>query len=286
MDYTQLPKVDLNAILCDACYSGDLNLIKEVFASTEAKKCNNTIPKNMLLIATERGHLNIIKYIVESEELNDVISAKFKRYILKNAFKEACLKGKLEIVDYIFNLEELNLANKPQVTRTGFIDACKSGHLEVIDYLLNKPELNLTDDFPAFEQAIFFAVAEGHFHLLKYFFDSTPQFALKTLKNSTILFAAESKNKIDVVKYLLTSPDFKDKIHIHEDHDIIYKCAHNGNMTSVLRYLIIDMNIEKTKDIGEHLQRFPNTEIEKMFGFHDLVNNLQTNSIKVKKTKI
>ena len=286
MDYTQLPKVDLNTILCDACYSGNLELIKEVFVSTEAKKCNNIIPKNMLLIATERGHIDIIKYMVESQDLNNVMSAKFKKYILKDIFKEACSKGQLEIVDYIFNLEGLNLANKPQVTRAGFTEACKGGYVEIVDYLLKKEELNFKEDFPAFEHAVFFAVAECHLHLLKYFFDSMPQFALKSLKNSTILFAAESKNQIDVVKYLLTSPDFKDKIHLHEDHDIIYKCAHNGNMTNVLRYLIVELNIEKTKDIDLHLKRFPNAEIEEMFVFHDLVNNLQTNLTKTKKPKV
>jgi ankyrin repeat protein len=286
MDYAKLPKVDLNAILCDACYSGDLKLIKEIFASTEAKKCNNIIPKNMLLIATERGHIDIIKYMVESQELNNILSVKFKKYLLKDIFKEACSKGQLEIVDYIFNLEGLNLANKSQVTRGAFTEACKGGHLAVVDYLLKKDELNFKDDFPAFEHAVFFAVIGSHLHLLKYFFESMPQFALKALKNSTILFAAESKGKIDVVKYLLTSPDFKDKIDLHEDHDIIYKCAHNGNMTNILRYLIVDLNIEKTKDIEVHLKKFPNPEIEEMFVFHDLVNNLQTNLTKTKKPKV
>jgi ankyrin repeat protein len=284
-NYSELSKQDLNSVLCTACFNNDLNLIKEIFNITKAKKCNNTIPKNMLLIAAEQGYLDIIEYMINSEELNNIISAKFKKYLLKDAFKVACSNGKLDIVEYLLNSSELNLKKKPNGIEAGFYEACKNGHLKIINYLF-KQELGIKSNFPAFEYGVTLAVRNGHNHVLKYFFETNYSFALKTLKNSTILYTAESNDKIDVIKYLLTSPDLKDKIHIHEDNDIIYKCAHNGTMLNVLRYLIVDFNIEKTKDIAEHLKKFPNEAIEKMFDFHDLVNNLQFNDAKTKKPKV
>lgn len=286
MNYQDLSKNDLNTILCEACYKGNLDLIKEVFRITQAKKCNNTIAKNMVLIAAEKGHHDIIKYMVESEELNNIITNKFKRYIFKDAFKEACSKGKLDIVDYLFNLTDLKINDKPQAIEEGFHKACSSGHLPIIHYLLKHSDLNIQNNFSTFEYGSILAVRGGHNHLLKYFFESNPEFFLKLLKNSTILHTAESNKQIDVIKYLLTSSDFKDKIHIHDDNDIIYKCAHNGNMLNILKYLIIDFNINKTEDIKNHLKVFPNEEVEKMFNFHDLVNNLEVNHIKTRKVKI
>lgn len=285
-DYSELSKQDLNAVLCEACFNGNLDLIKEIFSITGAKKCNNIIPKNMVTIAAQQGQFDIIKYLLVSDELNSIITPKFKKYILKDAFIEACSQGHLSIVDYLLNLSELNLPNKRDTIENGFYGACSNGQVNVIDYLFNQSQLTLKSNFPVFEYGTTLAVRGGYINVLKYFFDSNTEFALKTLKNSTILFAVESHNKIAVLQHLLTSPDFKNKFNIHDEHDIIYKCAHNGNMTNVLHYLIIDFNIEKTKDIENHLKVLPNEEIEKMFDFHDLVNNLQTNETKVRQPKI
>src|SRR5579875_2035212 len=163
VNYSELSKQELNSILCEACFKGDLNLIDEIFTITSAKKCNNIIPKNMLLIATQQGHLNILKYMMDSEELNNIISAKFKKYLLKDTFKEACSHGKLDIVEYLLN-SGLNIRNKPSGIEAGFYEACSKGHLNIIDYLYEQ-NLNLKNNFTAFEYGVTLAVRGGHNHI-------------------------------------------------------------------------------------------------------------------------
>ena len=99
---------------------------------------------------------------------------------------------------------------------------------------------------------------------------------------------------LEVVKYLLTSPDLKEHADIHASNDegFIWSCR-SGRL-KVLKYLIIDMNIDKTIHIETYLNenkdnKYVQQAIE-LFNtrdlHHQLNENIKDNKEKVKKMKI
>ena len=60
---------------------------------------------------------------------------------------------------------------------------------------------------------------------------------------------------LEVVKYLLTSPDLKEHADIHADNDSGFRWACSHGQLEVVKFLILDMSIEKTKHIEDYLNK-------------------------------
>ena len=58
---------------------------------------------------------------------------------------------------------------------------------------------------------------------------------------------------LEVFKYLLTSADLKDHADIHASNNLGFRWACDQGHLEVIKYLIIDMNIEKTNYIEKYL---------------------------------
>ena len=54
---------------------------------------------------------------------------------------------------------------------------------------------------------------------------------------------------LEVVKYLLTSPDLKEHANIHANNDYGFRWACANGQLEIVKFLIIDMNIDKTNYI-------------------------------------
>ena len=100
----------------------------------------------------------------------------------------------------------------------------------------------------------------------------------------------------DGIKYLLTSPDLTLRPDIHYNNDESFSWIINGEedgSLEVVQYLIVEHNLEKTKDIEEILNRIPTEytkRIHEMFASRDLSKELKkelsNNDIAVKKPKL
>ena len=60
---------------------------------------------------------------------------------------------------------------------------------------------------------------------------------------------------LEVVKYLLTSPDLKEHANIHAQDDLGFRWACARGHLEVVKFLILDMSIEKTKHIEDYLNK-------------------------------
>ena len=99
---------------------------------------------------------------------------------------------------------------------------------------------------------------------------------------------------LDVVKYLLTSPELTEHadIHARSDWGFIWACFH-GHL-EVIKCLIIDMNIDKTTQIEKYLNKKTDNktvqqaiELFNTRNLYDQLNeNIKDNKDKVKKMKI
>ena len=60
---------------------------------------------------------------------------------------------------------------------------------------------------------------------------------------------------LEIVKYLLTSADLKEHANIHAQDDLGFRWACFYGHLELVKYLILDMSIEKTKHIEDYLNK-------------------------------
>ena len=96
---------------------------------------------------------------------------------------------------------------------------------------------------------------------------------------------------LEVVKYLLTSPDLKEHANIHADNDEGFRLACANEHLEKVKYLILDMSIEKTKHIENYLNKNQDNKFVKeaieLFKISQLNTKLNANlEHKEKKNKL
>lgn len=93
--------------------------------------------------------------------------------------------------------------------------------------------------------------------------------------NIQLEFACIDGN-VEVIKYLLTSPDLKEHADIHVSHDNCFINACYYHRSSTLQYLIFEYNITQTEDINSFLITINRRDILAMFDKRKLEQQLQT----------
>ena len=99
---------------------------------------------------------------------------------------------------------------------------------------------------------------------------------------------------LDIVKYLLISPELKKHANIHAENNNGFICACYQGHLEVVKCLIIDMNIDKTKHIEKYFnENKDNENVQQAIELfntrdlhHQLNKNIKDNKDKVKKVKI
>ena len=93
---------------------------------------------------------------------------------------------------------------------------------------------------------------------------------------------------LEVVKYLLTSPDLKE----HDDNDSGFRWACANGHLEIVKFLILDMSIEKTKHIEDYLNKNQDNNVKeaielfKIREFNQKLNNDLEHKEKKNKLKI
>ena len=111
--------------------------------------------------------------------------------------------------------------------------------------------------------------------------------------NDQFIDACENGH-LEIVKYLLTSPELTEHANIHAENDSGFSWACDQGHLEVVKYLIIDMNIDKTTYIEKYLnEKTDNKNVQQAIELfntrdlhHQLNENIKDNKEKVKKMKI
>ena len=135
------------------------------------------------------------------------------------------------------------------------------------------------------------ACENGQLEVVKYLLTSpelTEHADIHTENDLGFRLACE-EGRLEVVKYLLASDELTEhaKIHARNDEGFIWACR-SGHL-EVIKYLIIDMNIDKTIQIEKYLnenkdKKYVQQAIE-LFNIRDLHHQLKEN-IKDNKEKV
>lgn len=135
--------------------------------------------------------------------------------------------------------------------------ACAEGMLEDVKYLVNekKADVHWND-----ENAIRCACVFGHLDVVRYLLTSPDIKTKPDLevtegdRNSlTSLGFACKGGHVDIVKYLLTSPDLEKHSNVRVNDDHPFRVSVFEKQIAVLQYLIFDYNLEKTKTINNYI---------------------------------
>jgi hypothetical protein len=135
-----------------------------------------------------------------------------------------------------------------------FLKFCYNGNIEKATALLNSTTAKFTPD----ERTVNQAVIEVYFH-----------------------------NKINVMKYLLTSTELSKKPDLNYKNSLLFRAIYADKNYDLLNYLIFELNIEKTARIIEEIEQNPDPKVSAMFTNKELNSELVLNNgLKNKKLKV
>lgn len=254
-DYSKLTQHELKEKLLNACRQGHHKDLQEMVANGLVENLSlNSIFYQMGLVACANGRKKIIKYLIESPEL----------------------KNKINREEYISEYFKI---------------ACANDHLQVIQYLATNPNVNRKNLELLFSIGLNHAVRDGRINIVNYFFTEFKDLILNDnmVKNGAITNTACEYGELEILKYFY-SMNILNKDNIHQNSDQYFLSAYENNKLEVIKYFILDLDMDKTENIKQLLSEKPNKEIDKMFNLRDLNkslnNNLEINQPKNKKLKV
>lgn len=254
-------------------------------------------PSKLLVSAVDSADVNVVKLVCSSPTIKDRIDFQYNHGL---AFLNACEHGNAEIVKYFATSPELK--DKVDIhtsSDNGFRMACKSGHLEVVKNLI---EIVGFGESWSLNNCLSVASQANQPEVVKYLLKA-PEYKhyVDDSAHQSIFNDACYHGNIDFAKYLLSSPELEKHADVNGDtgvtNDYSFSngiiAAIKGKQSETLRFLIFDMNAEKTETIEKYLSRYPDEETEKFFTIRqtheNLVNKLPTSepdAIKVRKNKL
>jgi ankyrin repeat protein len=224
--------------------------------------------------ACKNGDINFLKNFLDSDLFKYSNQVSVHQMLL-----HGCFDNQLEIVKCIFDMWEARRTFKVlDEVRELVKITCEKGYFEITKFLLEQPELkdeNANSDAPM--MAALYCSSFGHLNILKYIFESFPDdpLMLKGLKNGIILDAACDEGRLEIVKYLMESPDIKIKFGLQDNGNQLFRAAYDRNHFEVLRYFIFDLNLEKTEDIKEYMSHVFKKDVDNMFNVRELNKSLK-----------
>ena len=154
---------------------------KEKYKKLDQSKLNEA-----LINACNKGHLDVVKYLLTSDELKE--HADIHAYN-GSGFKRACEFGHLDVVKYLLTSDELKEHTDIHAENDyGFKHAFWYGHLDVVKYLIFDYNIEKT------KEIVVFLKENKH----KGSFNIEEMFVARELKNdlSNSLNASKNKNKM------------------------------------------------------------------------------------------
>jgi hypothetical protein len=255
-NYSPLTEAALSDKLLSSCRSGQINLLKQIIKNdfdTIYSMDTGNLFYRMGLTSCSNGKTSIIKYLIESSPFQNRIN---REHYITEYFKISCENGHLKTVEYLSKDLHVQRSNPAILFSIGLTNAAKDGRLNIIKYLLKEFKYLLNED---------------------------------VIKNGNLTNTACEYGEVPILKYL-HSINVLHNDNIHEHSDCHFRAAYENNNFDVVKYLIFDLNLDKTDDIAAILKEKPNKEIEKMFMMRDLNSNLKSemsiNQEKNKKLKV
>ena len=154
-------------------------------------------------IASENGHLSIVEYLIEKQNIDKDIKGRYG----KTPLHYACLNGHLPIVKYLIskgsNVEAIDSHKK-----TPLHYACEEGHLPIVQYLVSK-DVNIEAKDDEEKTPLHYACEFCHLPVIEYLISKRENIEPKDKDDWTLLHWASYYGETDLVKYLVSRGENK-----------------------------------------------------------------------------
>jgi len=223
----------------EACKNNDINFIQNAIENKLIKRVSLDFALESMKIAGSNGHINIIHYLFEDNSSN-----KFFSKHANSIFLYACLENRLNVVKYLIE-----------------------NHLSKID----KKDNNQRDNYSNINVGAYYATKMGNVKILDYLFNSNlPHFLPESLKDGVLFSYSCTSPGLNCIKYLFSKPELKKHIDLHFGGDMPFKRMFESLDLEAMKYFIFDLQIEKTQEITEFLDKldgFSNIQAKKVKDF-------------------
>ena len=249
-----------------ACKSGNLELVKFLYDINFINNKTNqdfidedyydSVYLSAICFASERGHLNIVKYIFDSILFIFSYSlfklsrdTNYMFYFFETIFIECCKSNNLELVNYIYeNFPNIDISSNNENAFYNAIFSLNNNNFDIINYLFEKkPDIDIlvNDQYIMID---LFTLEK--YDSIKYLFELKPDM---NYNYEEFLIIAFDLSNFDIIQLLINKkPDIDIIINNYEEFLNIYSCY--------------EMESEKTKEIIKFfLNKNPN--------FFNCINN-------------
>ena len=215
----------------------------------------------------------------------------------KNKFEESLIAGYMHACEYN-NVEILKLLDRNVFYREIYekrlekneiravTTCCERNTLDVLKYLVNTRRYDYDIDFKkserSYESMLCTAAQRGHLEIVDYLLTTTDTMNIAQYDDEGAYHSACYYDKLEVVKYLLSSPRLKKHIDKSIDDDRAFYIACNadtGINIPLLEYLIIDEDLQMTSHMEDYLKLSPSKKsivIYSIFAKKQLNEKLKT----------
>lgn len=194
----------------------------------------------------EDMHLQWINILSLANICYDKVNNEQKTPAHKDNFMIACLDGDIDIIKDIFSLDN----NYMDYFMAGLSEAIKKDFIHVIDFLFIYNDNYKNISISQYEQLFQNACEKNQLDLVKYFLNSPFFKEISALLDYNSAFKKSIHTEInDVTRFLLTSPMTKSYIYIHFQNDYVLRCAFYEEKMELIHYLLTSPELKEHADI-------------------------------------
>lgn len=205
-----LSDIETSDVIQELDENRKLKLMKYLIENGANVNAKSASGKTILHLASQKGYLEIVKYLVDEKSVDLNVQDKFGSTCLHIASK--C--GHLEIVRYLVDKEGVDLNLQDIKGLTCLHMASERGYLGIVKCLVNKEgmDLNVQDLFGY--TCLHFASERGHLEIVTYLTENLADVKAKTSSGSTSPNLAAVKGQWKILKYFFEAigdnigPDF------------------------------------------------------------------------------
>ena len=173
-------------------------------------KSDNITSWTPLHAACSKGHLEIVKFLIEEKGCNHTQVYQEEESLPISPLHVACGYGHLDIVRYLVDEQSVDLAGANSDNVTPLHAACAMGHLEIVKFLIEEKGCNPAQTYLTKEgieiSPLHSACETGHVDIVRYLVDEQsvdPNSDNSTGTSFTPLHMACSEGQLEVVKFLI-----------------------------------------------------------------------------------
>ncbi len=230
--------------------------VNQVFSISSSTFGSGSADGNILHRASEKGYLDLVRYLIEERGSATGIITSTKRTCLDIA----ALNGHLEVVKYFIEGKNMPIHKQTSKTPSPLYLAASKGHLEVAKYLVERgADMHRVQGY----SPLYIAASKGHLDIVRYLVEMRADITLENSSSKYLpLHIAAKYGQIAVVSFFIKEKGMNVDTKTSQDMSPLSVAILNHKFKSV-KYLVengadvsgVELNKIKNPSIKEYLQK-------------------------------